>query len=535
MGLFGEDADLVHEIWPRKKTVIDKAGNSKDIITGWRPEDAAEQLLRLSAAKGLWSPTEKARGRGCWPGDNGGLVVNAGTAVQVDGGAWQPPGLFGDFVLLAREAIMRPSPIVEPGGAGGAGKEILELLATWNWRRPIDARLLLGWMVCAFYGAALPIRPVGWIIGPRNTGKSTLQTTIADLAGGWLMSVLDPSPASIWQTLKYDGLAVGIDEAEPDADKDNQRKLAELVKLARMCYSGGKLTRGGSDGEATEYSLRSAVLFSSINQPPLKSQDRSRMILMRLAKLPKDQRTPELSPQRLRSLGARLLRRAVEGWPRLAATLEQYRIALKAVGHEGRTVEVFGIALAAADIVLSDHPVDSDSAGELAAQLDFASLPEAEDDLPDEQAWLNHLLSCVIPLDGVGGRNTIAAWLRQGVKFDNLQAVRDEADRVLAYYGLKIIRHKDGRTPEHFAIANRASGLERLHAGTHWAGQSGTIGGWKSAARDLEGAYETGQRFGGGPTSKGTAIPLRIVFPEGYDADEPPAMVRGELPLDVDR
>jgi hypothetical protein len=516
-GLYGEDAHLVHQHFPRY--------GKNGVVNGWDAAAAAELYLRHAAYKGIWSPTEKARGRGCWPSDSGNLMVNVGTAVLVDN-RWQRPGLFGDYVMIAREAIMKPAPTPEPSGAGSAADEVLDLLATWNWRRPIDARLLLGWIVCSFLGAALPIRPVGWIIGPRNTGKSTLQLAIAGLAGGWLMSVLDPSPASIWQTLKYDCLAVGIDEAEPDADKENQRKLADLVRLARMCYSGGKLTRGSSDGEATEYALRSAVLFSSINTPPLLPQDRSRMILMQLAKLPKDQRTPDLSPERLRSLGARLLRRAIDGWPRLAAALEQYRIALKAVGHEGRSIEVFGLALAAADVVLSDHPLDSDSAAELAEQLDFASLPEAEDDLTDEHAWLAHLLSCVIPLDGVGGRNPIAAWLRQavtgeqtpGLSLGDLTAVSTDAERMLGFYGIKIIRPKDGGRPEYFAIANRASGLERLHANSHWGSRSGAIGGWKSAARNLEGAHETTQRFDTG-RGKGTAVPLKLIFPDGYKAD----------------
>jgi len=526
MGLFGEDADLVHEYWPRKKTVADKHGDTREVVTGWRPEDAGEQLMRLAAAKGLWSPIEKARGRGCWLNADGNLTVNTGTDVWVDG-QWQRPGLFGDYVFVAREKILKPALLGEADGRAGAASEIMELLATWNWRRPIDARLLLGWIVCAMWGAALPIRPVGWLLGPRNTGKSTLQTAIAELMGGWLMSVLDPTPASIWQTLKHDCLAVGIDEAEVDEDKDNRRRLNELVRLARLCFSGGRLPRGGADGEASEYSLRSAVLFSSINPPPLLPQDRSRIIMMRLAKLPADQRLPDVSARRLHPLGARLLRRAIDGWPRLAEAREQYRIALKAAGHEGRSIEVFGTALAAADIVLSDHAVDSDSAAELAAQLDFATLAEAEDDLPDEQAWLNHLLSCVIPLDGVGGRNTIAAWLRQAATGDQglplgedgLTAVRQEADRVLSSYGLKFIRHREPGQPEEFAIANRHQGLERLHNGTHWAGRSGAIGGWKNAARDLEGAHETIQRFAGVP-GKGTAIRLRLALPEDDPAPE---------------
>lgn len=530
LGLFGEDADLVHEIWPRKKLIAGKDGKREEIITGWRAEDAALQLIRLSATKGLWSPLEKARGRGCWASDDGTLIVNTGSAVLV-GGRWQRPGLFGDCVFPAREGIMKPAPVAEPAGARGAANETLALLQSWNWRRPIDARLLLGWIVCAFWGAALPIRPVGWLIGPKATGKSTLQGAINALLGGWVMSVLDPTPASIWQTLKHDCLAVGIDEAEADEDKDNRRRLNELVRLARLCFSGGKMPRGSSDGEATEYGLRSAVLFSSINPPPLLPQDRSRIIMMRLAKLPAEQRLPDVSPRRLRTLGTRLLRRAIDAWPRFAAALEQYRIALKAAGHEGRSAELFGSALAAADVVLNDHPVDSDSAAELAAQLPFASLPEAEDDLPEEEVWLSYLLSRVIPLDtSSDGRQTVRDWLRQGARFWNIDVEWRQAERVLGYYGLKISRPSEGGAPTHFAIANRAHGLERLHEGTHWAARPGAIGGWKSAARDLEGAHETTQRFASG-RGKGTAIPLKLAFPDGYDDDGARAPAADKLPL----
>ncbi|HEX3861481.1 MAG TPA: hypothetical protein VHY35_07290 [Stellaceae bacterium] len=519
MGLYGDLAHLAQQQFPR----FGKLGE----VNGFDAAKAQEVFLSRSAMR-LWSPLEKARGRGCWLGEDGGLIVNAGTGVLADG-QWQSPGLFGEYALIAREAILRPALLAQPGGSTGAAAEILQLLETWNWQRPIDARLLLGWLVCALYGAALPIRPVGWLLGPRSTGKSTLQVVIEQLTGGWLLSIVDPTAASIWQTLRHDCLAVAIDEAEVDEDKDNRRRLNELVRLARLCFSGGRLPRGGADGQVSEYSLRSAVLLSSINPPPLLPQDRSRIVMMRLGKLPAHQRLPDISQRRLRPLGARLLRRAIDGWSRLPAALEQYRIALKAVGHEGRSVEVFGTMLAAADVVLIDDPVDTDSAAELAVQLDIGTLAEAEDDLSDEQAWLSHLLSCVIPLDGVGGRNSVAAWLRQartgeqtpGLRLGDIDAVRQEADRVLGWYGMKVIRPRDGGDAELFAVANRHQGLERLHLNTHWAGRSGAIGGWKNAARLLPGAHETGQRFGGAPTTKGTAIPLRLAL-VGGDEDAVP-------------
>ncbi|MBV8889011.1 MAG: hypothetical protein JO305_05015 [Alphaproteobacteria bacterium] len=260
LGLFGEYADMVYEIWPKTKTIEDEHGNKKTIVVGWDTAAAEEQLLRLTAAKRLWSPFQKARGRGCWLGDDGGLVVNTGTAVLIDGKR-QRPGLMGEYVMTAREGIMTPAPLAEPGGERGVGAELLALLQTWQWKRPIDARLKLRLIGCRFLGAALRERPVEWDIGPRNTGKSTLQNAEADLMGGWLVALLDPTTAAIRQLLQHDCLPVAIDEAEPDSDKENRRRLAELIKLARMAYSGGKVARGGSDGEPTDYVLRSAMLF----------------------------------------------------------------------------------------------------------------------------------------------------------------------------------------------------------------------------------------------------------------------------------
>lgn len=500
-GLFGSQNHLIHQYWPRT--------NAKGDVKGWRSEDAAELFMRMAAERGMFSPLDRVRGRGCWRDANGSLCVHTGTDVLA-GARWRRPGLFGDHVLPAAVPILKPAPIAEPGRAGGVGEEALSLFHAWNWRRPIDARLLLGWVGCAFLGAALRWRPIVWIVGASATGKSTLQTALSGLLGGWILSVLEPTPAAIWQTLRYDCLAIAIDEAEAG---ENGPRLTDLVKLARLCASGGKLIRGGADHEAAEFVLRSAVLFSSIRQPSLLQQDRSRMILLRLAEL-LGERPPDLAPDRLRALGARILRRLVDGWPRFAGAIEQYRAALAAVGHRGRTADVFGHVLAAADVILSDHDVDTDSAAELAAQLDIESLPEAEDNLSDQEAWLRHLMSSLIPFDGPGTKSTVSEWLRRAVVNDPFDAERSEADRILANHGIKILRSEGGqrlRKPERFAVANRHAGLVRLHAGTHWAGRSGAIGGWVQAARDLPGAGVTTQRFAG-LLDKGTSLPLELVL-----------------------
>jgi hypothetical protein len=526
LALFCEESRLVYEYWPKT--------DDKGKIKGWRTEDAERELMAAAAARGLWSPMNKARGRGCWPGADGGLIVHCGGHVLIHGRSHRP-GLFGDLALIAGEKILEPAPTTEPGGARGVGEEMLSLLRCWRWRREIDPRLLLGWIGAGFLGAALRVRPVVWIVGSPGTGKSTLlETALAGLFGGWLLSVSDPTEAGIRQTLQHDCLPVAIDEAEGEGggSKDDGR-LRALVKLARRCYSGTRSLRGGADHEPSDFTERSAVLFSSVRMPPLPPQDRSRMIMLKVEDLAVGAELPNLDPPRLRALGARILRRLIDQWPRFVAALDQYRTALAAVGHKGRPADVFGTALALADMILDDGDVDTDSAAELAAQLDIAILPEAEDSTTDQQEWLDFVLSSVLPADGPAEEKvTVAEWLRRAV--EPFGTFVERADRVLGNAGIRIIRPReearvipsappgDGR-PRYFAVANRHAGLDRLHAGSRWA-----QGVWRQAARDLPGALPADTAKYGGAPARGTAIPLALAR---GDSEEQNGGTRQILPL----
>ncbi len=521
LGLFGRRNGLPRVYWPRV--------NSEGEPTGWRPELAAEALSGAAARKGIWNPFERVRGRGAWLGEDGELILHCGDIVY-DGRAWREPGIFGRYVLPAGEPIMRPWDRPVPNGSkGGPASELLALLKTWNWRRrDLDARLVLGWIGASMLGGALKWRPLIWITGGKSTGKSTLQEMIKALFGDALLSIADPSGAGLWQTLKYDTLPAALDERE--AENDNRQQNG-LVKLARLAASGGVILRGGADHNSEKFMARSCFMFSSIRMPPLLGQDRSRIAICALGELQAVE-APDLSTRRMGPLGRQLLRRLVDGWPRYAQAVGAYRAALLKVGHNNRGVDVFGTLLACADLLLNDHEVDGDSAAELATLLDVAVLPEAEDDASDQQRWLQHLLTHSIPLDGVGARNTVTEWLRRAVTNAPFESEAGEADRILATYGIKVMRPRGQAKPTHFAVANQHTGLERLHAGTHWSGRSGSIGVWVQAARDLPGADVTTQRFGG-PAAKGTSIPLELVFPK--DEDESQRKTGAQQAFEIER
>ena len=54
-----------------------------------------------------------------------------------------------------------------------------------------------------------------------------------------------------------------------------------MLKLMRIASSGGLMLRGGDRHNPVEFRARSCFLFSSINTPPLRPQDLSRMAILR--------------------------------------------------------------------------------------------------------------------------------------------------------------------------------------------------------------------------------------------------------------
>lgn len=528
-GLFGSRSYLLEEFWPRKS----KQGDDM-IVTGWKPELASMTLMAAASARGVWNPMERVRGRGAWLGDNGELVLHCGD-VLYDGRKWHEPGMIGRHVYPAASPILRPisGPV---RGRDNPADELLALFNTWNLRRKeLDALLVLGWFGAAWLGGALGWRPVMWITGGKGTGKSTFHTTLGRLfdtepqtSSGALVQVAEASAAGIWQKLGHATLPVNIDEAEPE-EGDN-RKLNATVKLARLAASGGLILRGGADHSASEFTARSCFLFSSILIPPLLGQDRSRIAIIELGELPKGQPAPDISARRLRDMGARLLRRLVDGFPRLATTLEAYRGALLDAGHSSRGADVFGTLLACADLLRHDHEPDSDTLLEITDKLRVDKLAEIEDDARDEERCLQHLLSSAVPIAG-GVKRSIAE-LIEHANSDDPEIDWRPAERTLETYGLAVKRTGEKGETRYFAVANYHVELARLFEGTHWSGRSGTMGVWVQALRRIEGAERSAGniRFAS-MTGKAVILPLGAVTSCPDDTDKARRETPSPLPL----
>jgi hypothetical protein len=215
-----------------------------------------------------------------------------------------------------------------------------------------------------------------------------------------------------------------------------------VINLARLASSGGDAHRGGQDHEGHAFKAKTCFLFSSILLPPLLQQDRNRMAILELEKIPKDADPVELDAGKLRQLGRQFRRRLIDQWPRLEALLAKYRTALAGVGHGGRSQDQFGALLAVADVLLYDT-VDEVFIDEAAGWVAADTLAEKSMELADEEEAVNYLASTV--LKGRGGDEL------EPVSRHILAALQPDGDRArdrLETYGLRIVqvkRDEDGK------------------------------------------------------------------------------------------
>lgn len=385
--------------WPRR--------NSEGVITpGNFNAEAARQVLFMAAEDaGPWDPLERERGRGAWRDDETGeLVLHLGTELLTAEGP-RPLGMRGRHVYPARAPIPAPaasSAIDADLGEHGPGHALMDLFSTWEWTRgEADARLLMGWLACAFVGGALQWRPYVFLTGDQGAGKSTLLELIEHAIGeGGLLKSEDATEAGIAQVLGFDALPVLLDEMENELDG---RRASNIVKMARRASSGSQRIRGGQDHKSASFVIRSCFIFAAINPPTLDDQDVSRMALLSMRPFGSGTPRRRFDAREVSALGRAIHRQVVDwfrtdektGLPYFEALLQQFREALIVEGgHNDRGADTFGYLMAgywAATELAMPH---ADEVSELVAPLHKDTLTEYENMKPGWRKCLDFLLDC---------------------------------------------------------------------------------------------------------------------------------------------
>lgn len=500
--LFGGRIGLLSGKYPR----FNKDG--VPIANAFEETKLASHMMAACSDLGVWSPTFRMRGPGCWRDDDtGALIMHAGNAVLIDG-QWREPGVYGGKVYAASDPTPRPTS--KPARRDPAD-ELLNDLETWNWRRPdIDPFLVLGSIVAQMVGGALEWRPVVWITGDAATGKSTLQNLLLYVHGGnaGLLQAADATEGGIRAVVGYSSLPVAIDELEPDAD--NPRKVKAVVELARKAASGAQIMRGSADQKGHQQNAFSCFLFSSILVPPMPPQDRSRLVLLDLDRLKKDAPKMNIDRRRLANIGAHLRRAVLIGWGTYEDRLQLFRAALAEAGHTGRSADNYGTVLTLADLVRNPEALpDRATLDGWAKKLSHAVTEESMEVGSNADDMLTHLLSQTLDPWRRGQQHTVASWIQVAAAIDGAPEIAEIADhkaanRILIDYGLRVRgRQKDAV----LCIATlQFQKLLDLFERTMWA-----EGAWSQAARRLQGAQLTTIAACGKSSVRAWAVPLKSI------------------------
>lgn len=492
--------------------------------------EAAAAMTLACTDKGVWSPTGRARGAGCWTDDDGNLIYHAGDAVLIDD-EWLPPGVYDKKVYSAADPTPRPA--LKPSRDDPAAKA-LTMLESWNWRRPgIDAHLALGVVCAMILGGALEWRPATWITGDAATGKSEFQKWLRYIMGGeaGLLQAANTTEAGIRSVVGYSSLPVAIDEFEPDPDQPSKQK--RVIELARLASSGGQILRGSTDQKGYQGNAYSCFLFSSILLPAMPAQDRSRLIVLNLDRLPDDVEKLSLDPRVWRKVGEGLRKRLMDEWASWPTRLATWRAALAEHGQTGRAADNYGTVLALADMALGWDTAKAEVTNAWAKKLGAAIRDDTMEVGSNADDMIHHLMTQHHDAWRKGQRWMMSQFIMAAAVLpgapENIypgnphtrEEKQNQMNSILVTFGLRVKGF--GHEARLFLPNKSFKGLCDLFEGTVWAN-----GVWSQAASRVQGAERTTSPLTlAGASSRGHWIPLTSIsaslmaFPADGRAQEP--------------
>lgn len=473
---------------------------------------AAESLIRRAQRAGIWDE-DMIRGRGAW-WDNGRPVVHLGDRVVVDGQEYALGDTPGRFVyeLNTRIDLANRDPLTNSEAV-----KLVEICENLRWQRPISGKLLAGFVFLAPICGALDWRPHIWITGGAGSGKSTIMTQIIHrlLKDNMLFVQGETSEAGIRQKLGHDAIPVVFDEIESQSEKATARvnSIMDLMTIASS-ETGAKLLKGGAQGKAQAYMIRSMFCFSSITVNLKQHAAKTRVTVLDMKPKPAVETEEDLAqyngmlgtifqtltPDYIRRLQAR----AVELIPVIRHNARIFAEAAALSVGSRRFGDQVGTLIAGAYALHSKSQVTPEKAR---AWIDAQEWDEHDDttESKDERACIQYLLGKQVRIDTGKGPKTrtmgelVEAVIADGTDEGDVNA--GEATAGLRRHG--VIVDVPILTGEIWiTVANNHPALESLLSKSPWAT------GWGRTLSRLPGAVKTDVKKFGGAASRGVAIPM---------------------------
>jgi len=361
---------------------------------------AASSLFSAQARVGIFSP-DRIRGRGAW-WDDGRSVLHLGDRLMVDGALQaitKPTRSRYHYQRLA--AIDLPAELHPLDDHLGC--ELIDIASRFHWEVPASGLLLAGWIALAPICGALQWRPHVWLTASAGSGKSAI---LDRFIGPMLESLAlfpegNTTEAFIRQQLRADAVPVVFDEAESNEKADRQR-IQNILSLARVASSSGRgvIGKGGADGTAQSFTIRSMFLLCSISTALKQGADQSRFAQLTLRNpsfMPKPERTAHWSALDAAITtfcttenGHRLLLRMVRQIPVIRDSVAVFRRAAAERFDSQRQGDQYGTLLAGAWSLMNSRPATIEDAYQLIDGNDWE--PYREQTEADERRCIQAIL-----------------------------------------------------------------------------------------------------------------------------------------------
>lgn len=497
-----------------KSHFIDDAKRSGD-RTDWHL--AAESLIRRAQRAGIWDE-DLIRGRGAW-WDDGKAAVHLGDRVIVDGQEYPLGDAPGKFVyeLNTPIDIATDNPL-----SNSEAINLVRICEELRWQRPISGKLLAGWVFTAPICGALDWRPHIWITGGAGSGKSTIMTQIIHrlLKNNMLFVQGETSEAGVRQELGHDAIPVVFDEIESQDEKATSRvnAIMDLMTIASS-ETGAKLVKGGANGKAQSYMIRSMFCFSSISVNLKQHAAKTRVTVLDMRPKP-DHETDDdlqqyngmlktiyetLTPEYIRRLQARAvgLIGVIRHNSRIFAEAAALSVGSRRFGDQ------VGTLLAGAYALHSSKQITPDEARKFVDSQHWDEHHDI-DESKDERACMQYILAEQVTVDTNRGpkRRAIGELVEicvSGLDEDDGDVSLDAAGKTLRRCGIAVLEPIDPFDSHRIAVANAHKALSRILSGSPWAAS------WSRTLARLNGAEKTNPMKFAGVNSRAVSIPIHAI------------------------
>lgn len=459
VSLFGGDISWLKDKFPKTTKVKEKGQDgeetSRDVVVDFKINHVAEFLQRECFKAGLYGDHIQIRRPGIWPGAGGMPVVHCGDRVLIGSKLERPGTRIGNQIWAAAPAEARPG---DPCSVGVARALQSEIAGLWNFRVPGGDIIVMGMLGCAYYGAAIPWRPAGFLTGSAGCGKSSL-LEVLKAASPLKYATNDTSKAGLEQSVDGRAMPMFVDEASDRVDQRGARAMLDMV-LSATGGEGTKGARGGSDGKARKIEVAGSIIMASISPPDMQAQHLGRFTLVELkppsvgADHTAEHR--ELA-QTARDMGPGLWARALAGWERYRESRLVLRAAVGRAHCVPREMDQLGGLLAGWWTLTNDHvPSDKEADNAVRGIEGFIKGQEqtATQDAP--QQMVDYLMSQLVQVQRSTDKRSISSLIATILSKDcapdpNDDTLSGEVSKViaaaaLAQFGIRVVREDEPKS-----------------------------------------------------------------------------------------